>query len=88
MSGGQSGKTTDPISFLSGKGNYIEPEFVDVDGLRALFGLRRSHAYQLLAEGAIKGVSLRKKGSLRGRRLFNVASVRAFFHSKSQEEAR
>lgn len=84
-SGGQSGETTDPIFCRRGKGNHLEPEFCDIYGLRAMFGLRRSLAYQLLAEGAINGVSLRKKGSLRGKRLFNVASVRAFLNSKLEE---
>jgi hypothetical protein len=53
-------------------------EFVDLDGLRERFGLKRSLAYKLLNEGVIKGVSLRRRGSLRGKRLFVVESVRAF----------
>jgi hypothetical protein len=56
----------------------IEPEFVDCKGLEAGWGIKRSLAYQLLADAAIRGVSLRRRGQLRGKRLFSVDSVRAF----------
>jgi len=61
---------------------HIEPEFVDCKGLEAGWGIRRSLAYQLLADGKIRGVSLRRRGRLRGKRLFDVASVRQFLHSQ------
>ena len=38
-----------------------EAEFVDADGLKTLFGIRRSLAYTLLGEGRIKGISLRQE---------------------------
>jgi hypothetical protein len=53
-------------------------EFIDVEGLRARFGIRRSLAYVLLQDGLIRGVSLRRQGRTRGKRLFDVASVREF----------
>jgi hypothetical protein len=59
-----------------------EPEFVDARGLEAGWGIKRSLAYALLAEGAIEGVSLRRRGQLRGKRLFSVGSVRAFLRSQ------
>jgi hypothetical protein len=62
-----------------------DAEFVDSIGLHARFGIKRSLAYTLLADGAIKGVSLRRRGHLRGKRLFDVASVRAFL-AKQQTE--
>lgn len=61
-----------------------DPEFVDVDGLRRLFGIKRSLAYVLLNEGSIKSVSLRRRGAVRGKRLFSVHSVRAFLNSRMQ----
>ena len=61
---------------------HIDPEFVDCKGLEAGWGIKRSLAYQLLADGKIRGVSLRRKGRLRGKRLFDVASVRAFLNSQ------
>ncbi len=41
-------------------------------------------AYSLLADGKIRGVSLRRKGSKTGKRLFDVASVRAFLRSQME----
>lgn len=63
---------------------HIDPEFVDCRGLEAGWGIKRSLAYQLLAEGKIKGVSLRRRNQIRGKRLFSVDSVRQFL-SKQME---
>ncbi len=63
---------------------HIDPEFVDCRGLEAGWGIKRSLAYQLLADGAIKGVSLRRRGQLRGKRLFSVDSVRKFLRSQME----
>lgn len=57
------------------------PEFLDSKGLEQRFGIRRSFAYELIARGAIRSVSLRKRGSLRGKRLFVVDSVREYLNS-------
>jgi hypothetical protein len=66
----------------------LEAEFLDARGVESRFGLKRSLLYALLADGSIRGVSLRRRGQLRGKRLFDVASVRAFLHSQMGEEAR
>jgi hypothetical protein len=58
-----------------------DAEFCDLEGLRARFGIKRSLAYQLLKDGEIRGVSLRRQGRLRGKRLFDVASVREFLQA-------
>lgn len=55
------------------------PEFVDSRGLRQMFGISRTAAYDLIRDGLIKSVSLRRRGCARGRRLFDVASVREYF---------
>jgi hypothetical protein len=65
-----------------------DPEFLDAEGLRARFGIKRSLAYALLADGAIRGVSLRRRGQLRGKRLFAVDSVRAFLKSQMEGGAK
>ena len=57
-----------------------DPEFLDAPGLYARFAIKRSLAYTLLAEGAIRGVSLRRRGMTKGKRLFDVASVRAYLN--------
>jgi len=61
-----------------------DAEFVDAPGLQSLFSIKRSLAYSLLADGLIKGVSLRRHGRLRGKRLFDVASVRAYLASQME----
>ena len=55
------------------------PEFVDSKGMHQMFGISRTAAYDLINDGLIKSVSLRRKGRARGRRLYDVASVREYF---------
>jgi hypothetical protein len=59
---------------------------VDAPGLQGLFSIKRSLAYSLLGDGLIKGVSLRRHGRLRGKRLFDVASVRAYLASQMESK--
>jgi hypothetical protein len=62
-----------------------DPEFVDCKGLEAGWGIKRSLAYALLADGKIEGVSLRRRNQIRGKRLFKVDSVRAFLRSQMED---
>jgi hypothetical protein len=55
-----------------------DAEFCDLDGLRARFGIKRSLAYQLLWDKKIRGVTLRRNGRVRGKRLIEIQSVREF----------
>ena len=64
---------------------HIEPEFVDCKGLEAGWAIKRSLAYQLLADGKILGVSLRRRGQSRGKRLFSVDSIRAFLREQMED---
>jgi hypothetical protein len=82
--GGQSDKTTAPLSAAPARASWPDPEFVDCKGLEAGWGIKRSLAYSLLADGLIRGVSLRRRGQLRGKRLFDVASVRAYLASQME----
>ena len=63
---------------------HIDPEFVDCRGLEAGWGIKRSLAYQLLNDGKIHGVSLRRRGAIRGKRLFSVDSVRSFLREQME----
>lgn len=74
--------TTPPTSALASS----QPEFADHRTARALFSLSRSYLYQLVAEGKIRSVSIRKPGAIRGRRLFDCASIRRFLASPMQED--
>jgi len=72
---------TDPLrtSIPTTANKNADIEFVDFHGLRRLFGIPRSTAYELIDAGEIRSVSLRKKGRQKGRRLIDCDSVRAMF---------
>lgn len=74
--------TTSP---LEASADCIPPEFVNHRGLRSGFGISRSQAYELSARGLVRTVCLRKPGSIRGKRLWEVASVRAYLNSCVEE---
>jgi len=78
--------TTDEVAAVA-SGQWHDAEFTDLDGLRERFGIKRSLAYKLLTEGVIRGVSLRRRGSLRGKRLFDVESVREFLRKCDEAAA-
>ena len=61
-----------------------KPEFADHRGARALFGLSRASLYRLADDGKIRSVSIRNRGALRGRRLFDCDSIRAFIASQME----
>jgi hypothetical protein len=73
--------TTQPVAASWG----VDPEFIDLRELEARFGIRRSNAYTLISEGAIRSVVLRRRGMIKGRRLINVASVREFLGSQPSD---
>lgn len=66
-------KASDPRTLPDGAS-----EFCRMADLRRLFGITRATAYQLAKSGDIRTVSLRQRGHVRGVRLVNVASVRAY----------
>ena len=68
--------TTAPVK--PGDFTGAPPEFGRVADLTRNFGIRRGTAYNLLADGKIKGVLLRSRGTKSGIRLFDMASVRAY----------
>jgi hypothetical protein len=81
---GEHPATTVPLTEAAARASDVDPEFVDIPGLEARWGIKRSLAYQLLNDGKIKGVSLRRRGALRGKRLFSVSSVRAFLREQME----
>ena len=64
--------------------NSANVEFVDAPALRERFSIKRGTAYRLLNEGLIRGASLGRPGSKRSKRLFEVASVRAYLTSQME----
>jgi len=57
------------------------PEFADAKTAQRLFGLSRSYLYALASQKAIQSISVRKRGNVRGRRLFVCDTIRAFIRS-------
>lgn len=58
-----------------------QAEFVDHKNARRLFSIPRPTLYKWSAEGKIRSVSIRQKGALRGKRLFDCASIREFLRA-------
>jgi hypothetical protein len=81
---GEHPATTVPLREAAARASRPDPEFVDCRGLEAGWGIKRSLAYALLADGKIEGVSLRRRNQIRGKRLFKVDSVRAFLRSQME----
>ena len=76
--------TTSPIS-VANVHSCFEPEFAGYKEIRLIFGLSRTHLFRLAKEGKIKSVSLRDVGKVKGRRLYNIASIRALLHESTEE---
>ncbi len=57
-------------------------EFGRFPDLENRFGLKRSLSYQLIADGKIRSVALKKKGARSGVRLIDLGSVREFLRSQ------
>ena len=67
--------TTAPVHATPAYIASEDPEFLDADGVKARFSIRRSLLYELHYGGHIKSVSLRRRGQSRGKRLFSVDSI-------------
>jgi len=74
--GQQTANTTAPVQ--ASPANGADAEFCDSLGAFLRFGLRRSLLYELHHLGLIKGVSLRRRGTARGKRLWSIESIRAY----------
>ena len=64
----------------------LDPEFAGYAKMRDLFDLSRTHLYRLSSEGKIRSVSLRERGKTRGRRLYDVQSVRDYLAANMEVE--
>jgi hypothetical protein len=84
---GDTGISDQKLTRAPASSSSIDREFVDCKGLEAVFGIKRSLAYALLADGKIRGVSLRRRNQVRGKRLFQVDSVRSFLNSQMRTES-
>ena len=59
-----------------------EPEYGDLRDVNSIFRLRETKTYELFNQGLISGVLLRRdETSPRGKRLFNLQSIRRYLAS-------
>lgn len=63
----------------------VRPEWGDSRTVHAHFTLGKSTIYRAHAEGKIRAVSMRERGKLRGKKLWNMDSIAAWI--ESMEEA-
>lgn len=75
-------QTTAPVEMSPAN----DAEFCDCVGAFLRFGLKRSLLYDLYGQRLIKGVSLRRRGAVRGKRLWSVDSIRAYLNSQMKME--
>lgn len=61
--------------------NMIRREWGDAKAVHATFNLGKSTLYRAHAEGKIRGVSMRERGKLRGKKLWNMDSIAAWIES-------
>ncbi len=78
--GGNARRTIAPVTASPAN----DAEFCDSPGAFHRFGLKRSLLYELSARGLIKGVSLRKRGATKGKRLWSCDSIRAYLAKQMQ----
>lgn len=65
----------------------LNPEFAGHAKIRDLFDLSRTHLHRLSTSGKIRSVCLRQRGKARGRRLYDVQSVRDYLTANFEVEA-
>jgi hypothetical protein len=73
------------ITHSIGQAAISQPEFINHHQATAIFGLSRSHLYQLVQAGKIKSVSLRERNKIKGKRLFIADSIREFLTANIEE---
>jgi hypothetical protein len=77
---GETAKTIAPVQASP----VNDAEFCDNPGAFVRFGLKRSLLYELYAQGLIKGVSLRRRGAARGKRLWSIDSIRSYLREQME----
>jgi len=73
-------------SFTSAPVGTDDAEFTDHVGLKRRFSIGRSAAYTHVQNGDFRSVVLRRKGCIKGRRLYDVQSVRDWIEKQLAEQ--
>ena len=59
----------------------LKPEFIRINDAAKLFGIKRGKLYQMMAEGTIKSVNLKSRGSTTGVRLISYDHLKGYLDS-------
>ena len=78
--------TTEQVNAPIAKTSSALPEFGRWRDVERLFGIKRGTLYNLMAEGKIKSVVLRRKGNVHGCRLIHLASVSNYLNELMQNQ--
>ena len=79
--------TTETISLeASPSAGTPFPEFGRWRDVQRLYGVKRGTLYNLMAEGKVKSVVLRRKSNVHGCRLIHLASVSQYLNSLMEEQ--
>lgn len=62
----------------------LEPEYIRVGDAVRIFALSKPKLYELMGEGKVRYVSIRKRGQQRGTRLIVLESLRSFLANLEQ----
>ena len=74
--------TTAPVE--AGDFTEVMPEFGRTPDVERYFGIKKGTLYNLHDQCKIKGVVLRRAGSLKGVRLWHMASVREYIFTQME----
>jgi hypothetical protein len=80
--GGQSGFSTAPVT--AAQVSAADAEWLDSPGVERVYSIKRSLLYELASLGLIRGVSLRRKGQVKGKRLWHSQSIRDYLRSQME----
>ena len=70
----------------AGNSAGVLPEFGRWQDVQRLFGIKRGTLYNLVNEGQIKSVALRRRGNVHGCRLFHLASISEYLNSMMNQQ--
>jgi hypothetical protein len=78
--------TTAPVALDSTTG--VLPEFGRWQDVQRWFGIKRGTLYNLVADGKVKAIPLRRKGNKHGCTLFYLPGISAYLHSLLQAQTK
>jgi hypothetical protein len=78
--------TTESVGVGNPSAPQILPEFGRWQDVQRLFGIKRGTLYNLLSEGKVKSVSMRRKGNKQGCRLFYLPGISEYLRSLLQAQ--